>query len=439
MYNVVRHEDEKRTGHEKARKALPLAYFSINELQLGVDQVSQGRYTVAYEIKSFEQDRRDENPLSQYSRDYVSKKATRQSNGERRYIIKHIRKEFMSSHAEFEAAASHLENEANILTRLHHPSIVPLRGTSTGGTEAYYGSGRHDAYFLIMENVSETLEQRLAKWKRKKSRMDVLKIGGLLKSNKGDEKFLLMRLSVASDIAEALKYMHSQKVVFRSFDRSKIGFDSRDQVRIMDLSDAVHLGGNPFNGVENDTQSLNSSWRPEHFPHPESTKQAHQWDLEPEAKRNSSGPESDVYFFTKLLSEIITLCVLQPGCSTRDANLYVKEFRRISQILPKSLLEVLQFGASVDQSQRPTMKNFCDELDLVIAELMVGGVKVGVRRCSSWNEVRARKALGSSSFSTKTSFANTFRLSGSLNFDASDTWESTFALDLDETTRSFNI
>jgi hypothetical protein len=49
----------------------------------------------------------------------------------------------------FEKAAAHLANEASMMTVLRHKNIAKIRGIASSGTEAYYETGRHDAYFII--------------------------------------------------------------------------------------------------------------------------------------------------------------------------------------------------------------------------------------------------------------------------------------------------
>jgi hypothetical protein len=48
-----------------------------------------------------------------------------------------------------EKAAAQLASEASMMTVLRHKNIVKIRGIASSGADAYYETGRHDAYFII--------------------------------------------------------------------------------------------------------------------------------------------------------------------------------------------------------------------------------------------------------------------------------------------------
>ena len=58
--------------------------------------------------------------------------------------------------------------------------LSTLRAISVGDSEAYYeNGGRHDAYFLIVDKISERLDQKIKRWKKKQALMKVCQVGGL--------------------------------------------------------------------------------------------------------------------------------------------------------------------------------------------------------------------------------------------------------------------
>ncbi len=58
---------------------------------------------------------------------------------------------------------SDLAVEAEFLSALSHPNIIKLRGVSQGGAECF-GNGP-GGYFLIIDRLFETLDERIKNWK----------------------------------------------------------------------------------------------------------------------------------------------------------------------------------------------------------------------------------------------------------------------------------
>ena len=53
--------------------------------------------------------------------------------------------------------------EAEFLTSLRHPNVIKLRGIAHSGVEGILSDGP-EAFFLILDRVTETLETRLRVW-----------------------------------------------------------------------------------------------------------------------------------------------------------------------------------------------------------------------------------------------------------------------------------
>jgi hypothetical protein len=154
--------------HLNDNNNMTMGYFDTDEVVLG-DRIGSSRYTDLYKVKSFHQPLMAETLVEQRGRDFMKKIAKRKEN---QYTIKFIQKEYMdSSHEEFEAAATSLANDAEMMAALNHHSIARLRGTSKAGTEAYYNTGRHDGYFVIVDCIQESLGQRLDTWRVRNNRI----------------------------------------------------------------------------------------------------------------------------------------------------------------------------------------------------------------------------------------------------------------------------
>lgn len=109
---------------------------------------------------------------------------------------------------------------------LNHPHIVALRGWSSQGVNGLL-SGRHDSFFIIIDRLSETLENRIFRW-----RVDIGKHRTRLRRPWSRQKCIdnldaiqLDRLQVIRDIASAVEYMHERRIIYRDLKITNVGFD----------------------------------------------------------------------------------------------------------------------------------------------------------------------------------------------------------------------
>jgi hypothetical protein len=122
-----------------------IGYFDIDEIILGKDNPCHENCQVR-DIKGFN--------LSRDSDFHLTKKLIAQqaaNTKQQGYTIKTIKNSSFTDcpRQHFEKAAAHLANEASMMTVLRHKNIAKIRGIASSGTEAYYETGRHDAYFII--------------------------------------------------------------------------------------------------------------------------------------------------------------------------------------------------------------------------------------------------------------------------------------------------
>ncbi|KAL7540520.1 hypothetical protein ACHAXR_010185, partial [Thalassiosira sp. AJA248-18] len=179
-----------------------------------------------------------------------------------RYALKHIKKEYIWQNdlESYIQAASDMALEAEILASLQHPNIIKIRGISCSGATGF--ANGPSGYFLIMDRLFETLDQRIRKWRvprrvssfrGKLSRMP--SINALKKSfsePKIDEKEVMdERLSIALQISAAMVYLHKHSIIFRDLKPSNIGFDDFTLVKIFDFGFARIMpeNGDPNTGV----------------------------------------------------------------------------------------------------------------------------------------------------------------------------------------------
>jgi serine/threonine protein kinase len=151
----------------------------------------------------------------------------------KRLAIKMLNSSLLKNSNEFANGAIDLILETAYLASLNHPNILRIQGISINGPEGFL-RGRHDSFFIILDQLSETLQDRIVVWRKYDKALS-----GWLKFKKMRMKkmnaFLIERLKVAMDIASGLIYLHSRRLIHRDLKPANIGFDLDDQVKIFDL------------------------------------------------------------------------------------------------------------------------------------------------------------------------------------------------------------
>ena len=150
-------------------------------------------------------------------RHFLNRHARREKSGDARYAIKFIQEKWVDDSTGFRTAAGDLKNEMGIFQLVHHPNILKVRGWATQGTAAYSESGRHDGYFLILDRLYDTLDQRIKKWKKQEKRLNnpILKRVKAKQSEKKQKELFAERLHVAFDLAGAMEHIHERNLVYR--------------------------------------------------------------------------------------------------------------------------------------------------------------------------------------------------------------------------------
>lgn len=84
-----------------------------------------------------------------------------------KYAMKHLKLRLMSQPENFRLAASELAVEAHMLASFSHPNILRIRGWAFNGISSF-ADGRHDSFFLLLDILDETLDQRIAQWTKER-------------------------------------------------------------------------------------------------------------------------------------------------------------------------------------------------------------------------------------------------------------------------------
>jgi len=142
-----------------------------------------------------------------------------------RYALKRLHEEL--SEVEKARAMIDLAVEAKYLSVVWHPNIVKMRGVAAGDY-------LHQDFFIIMDRLFGTLDQRANAWKKLLAKNSGC-LCGIGKNHEVFHQVLKERMIVAYDLAVAFMYLHENRLVYRDIKPENIGFDVRGDVKVFDF------------------------------------------------------------------------------------------------------------------------------------------------------------------------------------------------------------
>lgn len=335
-----------------------IAFLDIDEIRYG-RLVGSGGFCNVRSVRGFSvKNHSNDSTHHEYNHDERVMRNSIQvncENGNLRYVIKTIKPERMESERSHLIAIGDLQMEASLLSRIRHPNIIRLRGISCEGGDAYNTPDRHDAYFLVLDRLKESLKDRILKWKLETNR---LAQPSVLVSMLNHQRILnckrqlfLERLNVAYDIASALEYLHSQRIIYRDLKSNNCGFDEDDKCLLFDFGLARPLP--EATECMLDTFQLSGQAGTMCYMAPEVFR------CEP------YGTSTDTFSFAVLLWEILSLKTPFVHYTKQDYKYRVikKGVRpTIGKAWPKEIQDLLESAWAADADERPTMKQVCEIL-----------------------------------------------------------------------------
>ena len=113
--------------------------------------------------------------------------------------MKCLRPQIRSNAEQFLIGVEDLIHETAVLASLDHPNIIKIHGRSGGSVSDSFRLS--DGYFILLDRLTDTLEDRIQRWKK-----------APLARKKGPS---VNQLKVASSLAGAMLFLHQNHICFR--------------------------------------------------------------------------------------------------------------------------------------------------------------------------------------------------------------------------------
>jgi serine/threonine protein kinase len=206
---------------QEAQPGDHITLFHKSEIVTG-KLLGRGGFSDVYEVVGFELNEhisRRLTPQQRQLRDYYRYNVATGGGEAGGFAVKHLQKRLLSNQQEFQCAASDLVIEAAYLSVLDHENILKVRGLPFDGIEAF-ADGGHDGYFILLDRLKETLDDRIKKWKHQPGCNDVS---------------LEEKGNYALQLACAIEYLHERRILFRDLKSANVGFTADGGIKILDF------------------------------------------------------------------------------------------------------------------------------------------------------------------------------------------------------------
>jgi serine/threonine protein kinase len=276
-------------------------------------------------------------------------------------VVKVLRPKLALKPALLSACAADIVFEGLLLSTLNHRNIVSLKAMSPMGISSF-ANGRHDAFFLVMEKLHETLEDRIARWRKQSKKVFV------------NASMLEEQVDAIMQLSEAIQHLHSKRILYRDAKPANIGFDKEGTLKVFDfdVSKIIPQASDP-----NETFHLTKRTGSPRYMAPEV------------AKGEAYNLKADVYSFGLICHEIMSL--EKPfgtiSSAKHDQAVFYDGLRpEIPTSWPQGFRDFLEVSWSPDITARPTMNEANEILQKELSRMV--SAKKSIRRLWSFKRIK---------------------------------------------------
>ena len=298
-----------------------------------------------------------------YEKSFIAKNCIRRSTGDARFAIKFLSPDVVQDKSMCVIGAADLATEVMILTNLSHPNIIQIRGISAADFDQI---GSVQGYFLILDRLYDTVEQKLPKWKKELPKWSLF-------TKETQRIKLAQRLVAAYDLASALQYVHDRNIIYRDLKAQNAGFDARGVIKLFDFGLSREL--KKQDKTEDGNYKLTGNTGTRRYMAPEV------------ALSKSYNLSADVYSFGILFWEICALERPFKNYSYEDHTERVilgKKRPSMKKFWPSSIKSVLKSMWSNQPSERPNFDFIMCVIEETISKYVAKSEHMTCHRKSSF-------------------------------------------------------
>jgi serine/threonine protein kinase len=207
--------------------------FELDELTLG-QVLGKGGFSTVKEIKSILVSATtssnpeavvvddDDEEQKRQDKKFIADNCIREG-GNARYAIKALSSDIKSDARKYLQGIIDMSVETMILSIVDHPHIIKMRGLASSSVSRY-------DYFLVVDRLYDTLEDRIPKWWLQSKRANSI-VNKVKKRSSGKNVDIMeMKLRYANDLMGAFEFLHKKGLIYRDLKPENVGFNVRDDI-----------------------------------------------------------------------------------------------------------------------------------------------------------------------------------------------------------------
>lgn len=324
-----------------------LPKFFPSEIKIGT-LLGAGTFSTVYGITSICLIENNQNTEQQLRcRDFLSKHVHQETTEYCRYVMKCLRKDVINNKELYKNASVELSAEAKILSSISHANVITIRGHGSS-CETESETGLPEGYFLILDRLYETLDQRIQKWRLQEKGRTFRRLSLQKKlftmEKRSNSSIPRDRIKISVGISAALKYLHGRNIIYRDLKPENLGFDARGEIKLFDFAFSKDLSTSIQ--YSDGTYKLTSGIGTLRYMAPEV------------AKGETYNFSADVYSFIILMWELLTLNQAYQNFTKEklfNEVIYGTYRPKMDHTFPGSLQSLLEDGWSSYLYERPSM------------------------------------------------------------------------------------